>query len=78
MTMWGPGLILMHPKGGMLRKILEDWIKDENIKRGYDMVYSPHIARLHLFEISGHAGFYSESMFSPHGSWTGTNTRLNP
>ena len=61
----GPGLILMHPKGGMLRKILEDWIKDENIKRGYDMVYSPHIARLHLFEISGHAGFYSESMFHP-------------
>lgn len=61
----GPGLILMHPKGGMLRKILEDWIKDQNLKRGYDLVVSPHIARLHLFEVSGHAGFYSDSMFHP-------------
>ena len=61
----GPGLILMHPKGGMLRKILEDWIKEQNLKRGYDLVVSPHIARLHLFEISGHAGFYSDSMFHP-------------
>lgn len=61
----GPGLILFQPKGGMLRRILEDWIKDENLKRGYDLVVSPHIARLHLFEVSGHAGFYSESMFHP-------------
>ncbi|MBO7237823.1 MAG: threonine--tRNA ligase, partial [Elusimicrobiaceae bacterium] len=61
----GPGLILMHPKGGMLRKVLEDWIKDQNLKRGYDLVVSPHIARLHLFEISGHAGFYKDSMFHP-------------
>lgn len=61
----GPGLILMHPKGGMLRKILEDWIKDQNLKHGYDLVVSPHIARLHLFEVSGHAGFYSDSMFHP-------------
>lgn len=61
----GPGLILMHPKGGMLRKLLEDWIKEQNLKRGYDLVVSPHIARLHLFEVSGHAGFYSESMFHP-------------
>ncbi|WP_428897608.1 threonyl-tRNA synthetase [Parelusimicrobium proximum] len=61
----GPGLILLHPKGGMVRKILEDWIRDENIKRGYDMVYSPHIARLHLWQTSGHANFYSENMFSP-------------
>ena len=61
----GPGLILFQPKGGMLRRVLEDWIKDENLKRGYDLVVSPHIARLHLFEVSGHAGFYSESMFHP-------------
>ncbi|MGB2579031.1 threonyl-tRNA synthetase [Elusimicrobium simillimum] len=61
----GPGLILMHPKGGMLRKVVEDWIKDENIKHGYDMVYSPHIARLHLWEKSGHASFYGENMFKP-------------
>ncbi|WP_428078574.1 threonine--tRNA ligase [Candidatus Avelusimicrobium faecicola] len=61
----GPGLILFQPKGGMLRRVLEDWIKDENLKRGYDLVVSPHIARLHLFEVSGHAGFYSDSMFHP-------------
>lgn len=61
----GPGLTLMHPKGGMLRKVLEDWIKEQNLKRGYDLVVSPHIARLHLFEVSGHAGFYSDSMFHP-------------
>lgn len=61
----GPGLSLWHPKGGMLRKIVEDWIKDENLRRGYDMVYSPHIARLHLWQRSGHAGFYKDNMFSP-------------
>ncbi|MCL2888042.1 MAG: threonine--tRNA ligase [Elusimicrobia bacterium] len=61
----GPGLILMHPKGGMLRKVLEDWIREENIKHDYDMVFSPHIARLHLWQKSGHAGFYKENMFQP-------------
>jgi threonyl-tRNA synthetase len=61
----GPGLTLWHPKGGMLRKIVEDWIRNENVRRGYDMVYSPHIARLHLWQKSGHANFYSENMFKP-------------
>lgn len=61
----GPGLVLLHPKGGMLRMQLENWIKNENIKRGYDMVYSPHIARLHLWQISGHANFYGDNMFKP-------------
>ncbi len=61
----GPGLVLWQPRGGMLRKILEDWIRNENLARGYDMVYSPHIAHLHLWEKSGHANFYSENMFSP-------------
>ncbi len=61
----GPGLVLWQPKGGMLRKTLEDWIRNENLKRGYDMVFSPHIARLHLWQKSGHANFYSENMFSP-------------
>ncbi|MDR0953279.1 MAG: threonine--tRNA ligase [Elusimicrobiota bacterium] len=61
----GPGLILWHPKGGMLRKNLEDWIRNENVRRGYDIVFSPHIARLHLWQKSGHANFYGENMFSP-------------
>lgn len=61
----GPGLVLWLPKGGMLRKVLEDWIKDENLKRGYGIVTTPHIARLHLWQKSGHANFYSDSMFKP-------------
>lgn len=61
----GPGLVIWHPKGGMLRKTIEDWIRNENIARGYDMVFSPHIARLHLWQKSGHANFYRENMFSP-------------
>ena len=61
----GPGLVLWMPKGGMLRKVLEDWIKEENLKRGYGLVTTPHIARLHLWQKSGHANFYSDSMFRP-------------
>lgn len=61
----GPGLVLWLPKGGMLRKVLEDWIKDENLKRGYGLVTTPHIARLHLWQKSGHANFYNDSMFKP-------------
>lgn len=61
----GPGLVLWMPKGGMLRKLLEDWIKEENLKRGYGLVCTPHIARLHLWQKSGHANFYSDSMFHP-------------
>lgn len=61
----GPGLVLWLPKGGMLRKVLEDWIKDENLERGYGLVTTPHIARLHLWQKSGHANFYNDSMFKP-------------
>jgi threonyl-tRNA synthetase len=59
----GPGLIFWHPKGGMVRKVIEDWLRDELIKRGYDMVFTPHAMRLHLWETSGHTNFYRESMF---------------
>jgi threonyl-tRNA synthetase len=59
----GPGLIFWHPKGGMVRKVIEDWLRDELLKRGYDMVYTPHTMRLHLWETSGHTDFYRENMF---------------
>jgi len=59
----GPGLIFWHPKGGMVRKVIEDWLRDELIKRGYDMVFTPHTMRLHLWETSGHTDFYRENMF---------------
>jgi threonyl-tRNA synthetase len=61
----GPGLIFFHPKGGTVRKILEDWMRDQYIKRGYSLVYTPHVMRLDLWKTSGHANFYSENMFTP-------------
>src|SRR3954451_1387288 len=59
----GPGLIFFHPKGGIIRKQLEDWMRDEYLKRGYSLVYTPHIARLDLWKTSGHANFYAQNMF---------------
>jgi len=61
----GPGLIFWHPKGGLIRKIVEDWLRDELLNRGYDLVYTPHIMRLDLWKTSGHTGFYRDSMFGP-------------
>lgn len=59
----GPGLIFFHPKGGMVRKILEDWMRDQYLARGYSLVYTPHVARFDLWKTSGHANFYAENMF---------------
>ncbi|HLH01628.1 MAG TPA: threonine--tRNA ligase [Bryobacteraceae bacterium] len=61
----GPGLIFFHPKGGAVRKIIEDWMRDQYLKRGYSLVYTPHVARHDLWKTSGHAGYYSENMFTP-------------
>jgi len=61
----GAGLILWHPKGGMVRKIAEDFCRDEHEKGGYQFVYSPHIGKANLWEISGHLGWYEENMYSP-------------
>ena len=61
----GPGLIFFHPKGGRVRKIIEDWMRDQYLSRGYSLVYTPHVMRRKLWEISGHANFYSENMFTP-------------
>jgi threonyl-tRNA synthetase len=61
----GPGLIFWHPKGGLIRKLMEDWLRDELLRRGYDLVYTPHIMRLDLWKTSGHADFYRENMFGP-------------
>jgi len=60
----GPGLIFFHPKGGMIRKQIEDWMRDQYLKRGYSLVYTPHVARFDLWKTSGHANFYSQNMFS--------------
>jgi len=59
----GPGLIFWHPKGGIIRKQMEDWMREEYLKRGYSLVYTPHVARRQLFFTSGHEGYYSQNMF---------------
>ena len=59
----GPGLIFWHPKGGIIRKEMEDWMRDQYLKRGYSLVYTPHVARRQLFFTSGHEGYYSQNMF---------------
>ncbi len=61
----GPGLILWHPKGAMLKKIIEGFIIDEYLKNEYELVSTPHIAKLDLWKTSGHTGFYKEGMFPP-------------
>ena len=61
----GPGLILWHPKGAMIRNIIENYWRERHLESGYDLVYSPHIARRFLWEKSGHTNFYSENMFAP-------------
>ena len=59
----GPGLIFWHPKGGIIRKEMEDWMREEYLRRGYSLVCTPHVARRQLFHTSGHEGYYSNNMF---------------
>ncbi|HEY4187847.1 MAG TPA: threonine--tRNA ligase, partial [Polyangia bacterium] len=59
----GPGFALWHPKGAVVRQILEDLIRREVVRRGYQPVYSPHVARQKLLETSGHLAHYSENLF---------------
>jgi threonyl-tRNA synthetase len=59
----GPGLVYWHPKGATIRRIIEDFWKDEHIKRGYDLVLTPHIAKSDLWNTSGHYSFFRENMF---------------
>ncbi len=62
---YGPGLIFWHPKGGIIRKEIEDFLKEELLRRGYGLVYTPHIAHYRLWEQSGHTEFYRDSMYAP-------------
>ncbi len=60
----GPGLILWQPKGAQLRRLIEDFWKDEHYRHDYELLYTPHIARQDLWRTSGHLDFYSENMYS--------------
>jgi threonyl-tRNA synthetase len=62
---YGQGLIFWHPKGGAIRKELEDYLRGQLLKRGYGLVFTPHIAKRDLWFISGHEQNYADSMFSP-------------
>ena len=59
----GPGLVLYHPKGAMLRSIIENYIRNEHLKRGYELVLGPHIMKSDIWITSGHYGYYKENMF---------------
>ncbi len=61
----GPGLILWSPRGGMVRKIAEDYCREEHERGGYEFVYSPHIGKSQLWETSGHLDWYQEGMYAP-------------
>ena len=61
----GSGLSVFHPKGGLVRKVMEDYSRQRHVEAGYDFVNTPHISKAELFDISGHLGFYAESMYPP-------------
>jgi threonyl-tRNA synthetase len=61
----GAGLVFWHPKGGIVRKVMEDWMRDECLRRGYSLVFTPHVMRRELWKVSGHEGFYSSNMYTP-------------
>ncbi|SLM47628.1 threonyl-tRNA synthetase [Nitrospira japonica] len=60
----GPGLVLWHPKGAAIRLLIENFWREQHIKDGYELVYSPHVARLDLWKTSGHVDYYRENMFA--------------
>jgi threonyl-tRNA synthetase len=59
----GPGLIVYHPKGALLRSTIVDYMKKEHLKRGYQMILGPHIMKSDIWKISGHADFYRDNMY---------------
>ncbi|MFA7670867.1 MAG: threonine--tRNA ligase, partial [Sphaerochaetaceae bacterium] len=61
----GPGLVYWHPKGARVRMIIEEFWKKQHYANGYEMVYTPHVGKMWLWETSGHLGFYKDGMFPP-------------
>ena len=61
----GAGLVYWHPKGALVRKLIEDFWKEEQYRQGYELVTSPHIGKAELWKISGHLGYYKDSMYAP-------------
>ena len=61
----GPGLVHWHPKGSIIRCVIEDFWKEEHFRRGYELLYTPHIGKLDLWKTSGHWEFYRDYLYSP-------------
>ncbi|MGI4757572.1 MAG: threonine--tRNA ligase [Janthinobacterium lividum] len=61
----GSGLIFWHPRGAIIRKTMEDWMRNECLRRGYELVSTPHVMKRELWKISGHEGFYGDNMYAP-------------
>jgi threonyl-tRNA synthetase len=74
---YGQGLVFWHPKGGVVRQQMEDYLREELIKRNYSFVYTPHIAKRELWQLSGHEQNYGDSMFAPT-TLEETEFRLKP
>jgi threonyl-tRNA synthetase len=74
---YGQGLVMWHPKGGAIRKAMEDFLRAELLKRGYGLVFTPHIAKRELWFTSGHEENYADSMFSPM-EFEGQEFRIKP
>ena len=62
---FGPGLVYWHPKGGLMRVLMENFWREAHLKNGYGIVFTPHIGKSDLWKISGHLSFYRENMYSP-------------
>jgi threonyl-tRNA synthetase len=60
----GPGLVLWHPKGALVRLLIENFWREQHLQQGYELVYSPHVARLDLWKTSGHVDYYRDNMFA--------------
>ncbi|MDE2321135.1 MAG: threonine--tRNA ligase [candidate division NC10 bacterium] len=73
----GGGLVLWHPKGALVRKLIEDLWREEHLKNGYDLVYTPHVGRAKLWETSGHLDFYQEFMY-PRMEMEGNDYYVKP
>jgi len=73
----GPGLVLWHPKGAAIRLLIENFWREQHIRDGYQLVYSPHTARLDLWKTSGHLDYYRENMF-PSMKLEGSEYQLKP
>jgi len=74
----GSGLAVFHPKGGLVRRLMEDYSRQRHEQAGYEFVYSPHITKEHLFQISGHLDWFAEGMYPPMELDGGTNYYLKP